>query len=46
VGYPWNAFFGYQNIGKYQTDDQVKNAPKVPGAPVKKGDLMFKIPPV
>lgn len=42
VGYPWNAFFGYQNIGKYQTDDQVKNAPKVPGAPVKKGDLMFR----
>lgn len=41
-GYPWNAFYGYENIGKYQTDDQVKNAPKVPGAPVKKGDLMFK----
>ena len=41
-GYQWNAFYGYENIGKYQTDEQVQTAPKVPGTPVKKGDLMFK----
>ncbi len=41
-GYPWNAFYGYQYIGLYQTDEEVMNAPKVTGAPVKKGDLMFK----
>lgn len=41
-GYAWNAFYGYQYIGKYQTDEEVQNAPKVPGTPVQKGDLMFK----
>ncbi len=41
-GSPWNAFYGYEYIGKYQTDDEVANAPKVAGTPVKKGDLMFK----
>lgn len=41
-GFPWNAFYGYENIGKYQTDEQVQSAPKVPGTPVQKGDLMFK----
>lgn len=41
-GYAWNAFYGYEYIGKYQTDEQVQKAPKIPGAPVQKGDLMFK----
>lgn len=41
-GFEWNAFYGYENIGKYQTDEQVQTAPKVPGTPVQKGDLMFK----
>lgn len=41
-GYEWNAFYGYEYIGKYQTDEQVQKAAKIPGAPVQKGDLMFK----
>jgi len=41
-GFPWDAFYGYEYIGKYQTDEQVANAPKVPGSPVQKGDLLFK----
>ncbi|WP_247235351.1 TonB-dependent receptor [Telluribacter sp. SYSU D00476] len=41
-GYPWNSFFGYEAIGFYQTDEQVQTLPKVLGAPVQKGDLIFK----
>lgn len=41
-GYEWNAFYGYESIGYYQTDEDVKSLPKVPGAPVQKGDLVFK----
>ena len=41
-GHQWGAFYGYEYIGLYQTDEQVDTAPKVPGAPVKKGDLMFR----
>ncbi|TLU90033.1 SusC/RagA family TonB-linked outer membrane protein [Dyadobacter sediminis] len=41
-GYPWNAFFGYEAAGFYQTDEQVQTLPKVVGSPVQKGDLIFK----
>ncbi|MCO5234663.1 MAG: SusC/RagA family TonB-linked outer membrane protein [Chitinophagaceae bacterium] len=41
-GVSWGAFYGYEYTGLYQTDDQVTKAPKVVGAPVQKGDLMFK----
>jgi TonB-linked SusC/RagA family outer membrane protein len=41
-GYSWNSFFGYEAIGKYQTDEEVQNLPKVVGSPVQRGDLIFK----
>lgn len=41
-GYEWNSFYGYEYIGFYQTDKQITDAPIVKGAPVQKGDLMFK----
>ncbi|MEP7258369.1 MAG: TonB-dependent receptor, partial [Flavitalea sp.] len=41
-GYAWDAFFGYQVAGIYQTDQEVADLPKVPGSPVEKGDLIFK----
>jgi hypothetical protein len=41
-GHEWGAFYGYEYIGLYQTDEQVATAPKVAGTPVQKGDLMFK----
>lgn len=41
-GYEWDAFYGYEVDGIYQTDEQVASAPKVPGSPVQKGDLMFR----
>src|SRR5690606_28009941 len=41
-GYEWDAFYGFEVEGFYQTDEQVTSAPKVPGRPVRKGDLMFR----
>lgn len=41
-GYPWNSFFGYEAVGFYQTDEQVSTLPRVVGAPVQKGDMIFK----
>ncbi|MEP7257617.1 MAG: TonB-dependent receptor [Flavitalea sp.] len=41
-GYEWNAWYGYETAGLYQTEDQLQNAPKVPGSPVILGDIMFK----
>ncbi|MEO6961316.1 MAG: TonB-dependent receptor [Puia sp.] len=41
-GYEWNAYYGYQEVGLYKTQDQIQNAPKVSGTPVILGDIMFK----
>ncbi|CAZ94386.1 SusC/RagA family TonB-linked outer membrane protein [Zobellia galactanivorans] len=41
-GSPWNAYYGYESIGFFQTDEEVLNDPKVVGAPIQKGDLKFK----
>lgn len=41
-GSPWNAYYGYESIGFFQTDEEVLNDPKVAGAPIQKGDLKFK----
>ncbi|MDN5213707.1 TonB-dependent receptor [Fulvivirgaceae bacterium BMA12] len=41
-GSPWNAYYGYEVIGFFQTDEEVLNDPKVTGAPIQPGDLKFK----
>jgi TonB-linked SusC/RagA family outer membrane protein len=41
-GIAWNSYYGYQVIGKFQTDQEATNSPHPSGAPVKAGDLQFK----
>lgn len=41
-GDSWNAYFGYEAIGIYQSDEEAANSPHIMGAPVKAGDLIFK----
>lgn len=41
-GSPWNAYYGYEVLGFYQTQEQVDKMPKVAGDPVQLGDFMWK----
>lgn len=40
-GDPWEAFFGYEYIGKFQTDEEAKSLPNRTGSE-KAGDLRYK----
>lgn len=42
VGESWDAWYGYEWIGIYQTDEEAEASPHIVGAPVKAGDLIFK----
>jgi TonB-linked SusC/RagA family outer membrane protein len=42
VGESWDAWYGYEWIGIYQTDEEAKASAHVVGAPVEAGDLIFK----
>lgn len=41
-GYSWDAFYGFEVGGIYQTAEQVQGFPKIAGSPAGIGDLYFK----
>lgn len=41
-GHPWDAFYGFEVEGLYQTAEQLTTAPKIAGTPVKLGDVIFR----
>jgi len=41
-GDPWNSYYGYVNIGKFQNDAEAASSPIMAGTAPKAGDLKFK----
>ena len=42
VGDAWNSYYGYVNIGKFQSDAEAASSPKMAGTNPKAGDLKYK----
>ena len=41
-GYQWNAYYGYECIGYFDTIEEVQTEAKPVGSPIQPGDLKFK----